>query len=95
MYASAAFFEPGAPDVAPNTKHHDLAETHGFRIDHSKCRDPLKIRGEDVGTVGHLLERDNEHQNAVLYQPMMRVFEKQPFQAAVTAQVDLGIVRRI
>jgi len=80
------------PDVTTHAEHHNLPEADRFSVCQAKDANPGEIRTQDAATVAQLLEGDNEDQNAVLYQPVMRVFEKQPFQAPIVGQIDLRVV---
>ena len=94
-YPPLAFLVRCTPDVAAHTEHHNLPESDRFRVCHTKRADPGEVRAQNAGTVAELLEGNNEDQNAVLDQPVMRVFKEQPLQAPIAGQIDLRIIRRV
>ena len=81
--SSKALFVGCATDIPPYTEYNNLPEPNRLGVCHPKGIDPSEIRAQNAGTIAKLLEGNNEDQYAVLHQPVMRVFEKQPFHAPV------------
>src|SRR6202453_2423238 len=85
-------FEGGASNVPAYPQDCYLSKSYRLFIGHPQDAQSAKIRAQDANTVIETLEWDDQHQNALGYQPSVGVVEEKTLHAVVGDRPDLRVV---